>query len=404
MCSDVPKVTKRPFRILPTIVFSQFACTSLWFAGNAILGDVQQLWGLGNAALSYITSSVQLGFIIGTLLFAFFTISDRFSSRIVFFTCSFLGAISNLCIYLIAHDLVSLLLFRFLTGFFLAGIYPVGMKIAAGWFHKGLGGALGFLVGAMVVGTGFPHLLKSLNLSLPWEFVILSVSGFSIFGGLIMVLLVHDGPYSTAGTKFNSRAFLLIFKSKDLRAAAFGYFGHMWELFTLWAFVPVFLSQYSETNLAALNVSFWTFCIIAIGGIGCSVGGLFSKKVGSPSVAFYQLVASGICCLLSPILFHVSIWSFLIFLIFWGIVVVGDSPQFSALTAQTAPEDLVGSALTIVNCIGFFITIISIQFANYLLNVLSPKYIFLFLVPGPIFGLISLWPLFRNYSKDNLPV
>ena len=399
MRSSVFKVTKRPFWILPTIVLSQFACTSLWFAGNAVLVDIQQLWGLGNAALSYMTSSVQLGFIVGTLLFAFFTISDRFSSRIVFFTCSLLGALSNLCIHLIANDLASLLLFRFLTGFFLAGIYPVGMKIAAGWYHKGLGGAMGFLVGATVVGTGFPHLLKSLGVSLPWEFVILTVSGISVIGGVLILLLVPDGPYLTSGTTFNSRAFLLIFNSKDLRCAAFGYFGHMWELFTLWAFIPVFLSRYSGANMLTLNVSFWTFCIIAIGFVGCSGGGLLSKKAGSPSVAFYQLSASAICCLLSPMMFHVSVELCLIFLLFWGIVVVGDSPQFSALTAQTAPQELVGSALTIVNSIGFFITIISIQFTNYLTNFLHPKYIFLFLIPGPIFGLIYLWPLLKRKDK-----
>jgi MFS family permease len=399
MCSSLFKATERPFWILPTIVFSQFACTSLWFAGNAVLADIQHLWGLGNAALGYITSSVQFGFIVGTLLFAFFTISDRFSSRIVFFTCSLLAAISNLCIYFLAKDLASLLLYRFLTGFFLAGIYPVGMKIAAGWYHKGLGGAMGFLVGATVAGTGFAHLLKSLDLAFSWEFVILSVSGFSVFGGILILLLVPDGPYLTKGTKFNSKAFLLIFKSKDLRCAAFGYFGHMWELFTLWAFIPVFLNLYSGANMLTLNVSFWTFCIIAVGFVGCSGGGLLSKKVGSPSVAFYQLLASGICCLLSPMMFHASVESYLIFLLFWGIVVVGDSPQFSALTAQTAPQELVGSALTIVNSIGFFITIISIQFTNYLTTFLSPKYIFLFLVPGPIFGLIYLWPLLKRKDQ-----
>ena len=152
--------------------------------------------------------------------------------------------------------------------------------------------------------------------------------------------------------------------------------------------------------MQTLNVSFWTFCIIAIGFVGCGGGGLLSKKVGSPSVAFYQLSASAICCLLSPMMFHVSVESYLIFLLFWGIVVVGDSPQFSALTAQNAPQELVGSALTIVNSIGFFITIISIQFTNLLTNFLSIKYIFLFLVPGPIFGLIYLWPLLKRKDQS----
>jgi MFS family permease len=389
---------KRPSRILPVIIFSQFTGTSLWFASNAVMGDLQRTWGLADAALGYMTSAVQFGFITGTLVFAFFTISDRFSPRIIFFVCSVLGAISNLCIYLLAQGLPSLLIFRFLTGFLLAGIYPVGMKIAAGWYEKGLGRALGYLVGALVLGTAFPHLLKGMGRTLNWEQVILSISMISTAGGLLMLWLVPDGPHLIKGTRFSPGAFKSIFQSKDLRSAAFGYFGHMWELYTLWAFVPVFLSNYIADKAESLNVSYWAFIIIAAGFLGCAGGGLLSKKAGSAKVAFYQLAASGICCLISPLMFQVPTELFLGFLIFWGIVVVGDSPQFSALSAQTAPPELVGSALTLINCIGFFITIFSIQIANYLTTLISPNYIFLFLTPGPIFGLVNLWSLFRKNS------
>jgi len=387
---------KRPLRILPVIIFSQFTGTSLWFASNAVMGDLQRAWGLGDAVLGYMTSAVQFGFIVGTLVFAFFAIADRFSPRMIFFLCSILGALSNLCIYLLAQGLASLLTFRFMTGFLLAGIYPVGMKIAAGWYEKGLGRALGFLVGALVLGTAFPHLLKGMGRTVAWENVILSISVVSALGGFLMLWLVPDGPHLIKGTKFNAKAFNTIFQSRDLRSAAFGYFGHMWELYTLWAFVPVLLSGYIAKNGEIVNVSYWAFCIIAVGFVGCAGGGLLSKKVGSSRVAFSQLAASGICCLISPLMFQASLEIFIVFLIFWGIVVVGDSPQFSALTAQTAPQELVGSALTLVNCIGFFITIFSIQIANYLTTLASPEYLFLFLTPGPIFGLIHLWPLFRK--------
>ena len=390
---------KRSPWILPVIIFSQFTGTSLWFASNAVLGNLQRQWGLGNAALSHMTSSVQLGFIIGTLLFAFFTISDRFSPRIVFFLCSLLGALANLGIYIAADGLISLLVFRFITGFFLAGIYPVGMKIAAGWYRKGLGQALGYLVGALVVGTAFPHLLKSTGHSFPWEHVILSISAISTLGGILMLLLVPDGPYAVRGTKFNGKALIIIFQSKDLRSASFGYFGHMWELYTLWAFFPVLIEAYSAMVRQSLNVPFWSFWVIAVGCLGCIGGGLLSFKLGSPSIAFFQLLVSGICCLLSPIFFHAPMGIFLGFLVLWGIMVVGDSPQFSTLTAQTAPKELVGSALTIVTSIGFFITILSIQLTNFLIHFISPDYIFLFLVPGPIFGLVNLWPLYRKYSN-----
>ena len=388
--------------ILPVIIVSQFTGTSLWFASNAVLGDLQQAWGLGDAALSYMTSSVQLGFISGTLIFAFLTISDRFSPRIVFFICSLLGSLSNLGIYLAADSLVSLLWFRFITGFFLAGIYPVGMKIAAGWYRQGLGRALGYLVGALVVGTAFPHLLKSTGQSVPWDNVILIISGISMVGGILMLLLVPDGPYLAKGTRFNPRAFIIIFQSKDLRSVSFGYFGHMWELYTLWAFLPVLISAYAAESGQPLNVPFWSFCVIAVGCLGCVIGGHLSLKLGSPAVAFFQLFVSGICCLLSPIVFHAPVEIFIGFLVLWGIMVVGDSPQFSALTAQTAPSELVGSALTIVTSIGFFITILSIQFTNFLINFLGPQYIFLFLVPGPIFGLANLWPYYRKHSSFDL--
>ncbi|MDJ0815326.1 MAG: MFS transporter [Desulfobacterales bacterium] len=389
-------LSERPQRILPIIILSQFSGTSLWFAGNAVLGDLQQQWQLGDAALGYMTSSVQLGFICGTLIFAFFMISDRFSPRNVFFVCSLLGAVANVGILVAPGSLMSLLALRYFTGFFLAGIYPVGMKIAAGWYRRGLGQALGYLVGALVVGTAFPHLLKSTTGSIPWQNVIVTISALAALGGVLILLLVPDGPNAVKGTKFNSRAIAIIFRSKDLRSASFGYFGHMWELYALWAFFPIFITAYGAAASQMLNVPFWSFVVIAAGFLGCAGGGHLSMKLGSPRVAFFQLLISGICCLLSPLLFHAPPAVFLAFICLWGITVVGDSPQFSALTAQTAPLELVGSALTIVTCIGFLITIFSIQFASYLLNFLAAEYIFLFLIPGPIFGLINLWPLYRK--------
>ena len=388
--------------ILPAIIFSQFAGTSLWFASNAVLGDLQRQWGLGDASLSHMTSSVQFGFIAGTLLFAFFTIADRYSPRKIYFACSMLGALTNLGLYLLADGQMAMLILRFITGFFLAGVYPIGMKIAAGWYRRGLGLALGWLVGALVVGTAFPHLLKSVNRSWPWENVIISISVVAAAGGCLMLLLVPDGPYLVKGTRFNSKAFATIFRSKDLRSASFGYFGHMWELYTVWAFIPLILTHYAAINNQPLNVSWWSFSFIAAGALGCIAGGFASKKLGSAAVAFFQLSSSAICCLLSPLMFNTPLPVFLAFLIFWGVVVVGDSPQFSALTAQTAPPDLVGSALTIVTSIGFFITIISIQFANFLAGRIPIQSVFLFLVLGPAIGLFYLWPLLKDFLKKRV--
>lgn len=394
--ANYKNVNNRPIWILPILIFSQFAGTSLWFAGNAIISDLQMHWNLDPASIGWVTSSVQFGFITGTLFFAFFAISDLFSPRKVFFVCSILGALANFLIYLLADGLTSLLVFRFLTGFFLAGIYPVGMKIASGWYKEGLGQAMGFLVGALVLGTAFPHLVKGIGETLHWNSVIISVSALCVLGGLLMFVLVPDGPYLFKGTKFNYRAIYLIIRSKDLRASAFGYFGHMWELYTMWAFIPVLLAVYSKLHGTAINIPIWSFIIIACGGLGCFLGGIISKNKGSATVAFYQLAISGLCCFFSPILFNSPEFIFFIVLIIWGTTVVGDSPQFSTLTAETAPKEYVGSALTIVTCIGFSITIFSIEFVNYVLTILDPKYVFILLVPGPVAGLYYFMPLFKK--------
>jgi hypothetical protein len=386
-----------PRRILPVIIGSQFAGTSLWFAGNAVLADLQREWGLPAEALGYTTSAVQLGFILGTLAFAFFAVSDRVSPRIVFFVCSLAGAAANLGVYALAGGVWSLAAFRFLTGFFLAGIYPVGMKIASGWYRSDLGNALGFLVGALVVGTAFPHLLKGLGGALPWETVLVAVSAVAALGGVLMLLFVPDGPYLARAAKFDPRALAVIFRSPRFRASAFGYFGHMWELYAFWAFVPFAIAAHVAANGGReLNVPLWAFAVIAAGFLGCAGGGLVSLRVGSARVAFVQLAASGVCCVVSPLLFYAPTPVFLAFLLFWGVVVVGDSPQFSALNAQNAPRELVGSALTIANSIGFAITIGSIQLLNSLAASASAALLFLALAPGPAFGLFALAPLLRG--------
>jgi len=390
----------RPARILPLIIFSQFTGSSLWFAGNAVIGDLQLDWGLGDQSLAYITSAVQLGFICGTLLFALLLIADRFSPRKVFFCCSLAGAVANVALLAVTPGLVALLILRFSTGFFLAGIYPVGMKIAAGWYRKGLGRALGYLVGALVVGTAFPHLIRSDAAELPWQQVIIGVSILATAGGFAMLLAVPDGPHLSSGSAFNPRVLGSIFRLRRFRASAFGYFGHMWELYTLWAFIPLWLLAYATSHDISLNIPLWSFLVIASGFLGCTVGGLFSNRFGSAPVATVQLAVSGLFCLLAPFMFNTAVVPMLAFLLLWGVTVVGDSPQFSALNADNAPREYVGSALTIVNSIGFLITVFSIQLASSLLPLIGAQYLFWLLIPGPLLGLLAMRPLLGGKSSD----
>ena len=356
-----------------------------------MLEDLQREWRLPAEALGYTTSAVQLGFIAGTLAFAFFSVSDRFSPRLVYLLCALAGAAANAALLAADGSLGALLALRCATGFFLAGIYPVGMKIASGWYQRDLGNALGFLVGALVAGTAFPHLLRGLGQALPWQHVLLGTSAVAALGGLLMYALVPDGPHLAKGARFDPRALAAVFRVRAFRASAFGYFGHMWELYAFWAFVPWLLAAQG-----APQVPLWSFAVIAAGSLGCVAGGLVSLRLGSAPVAFAQLAASGLCCALSPLAFHAPTPVFLAFLLFWGVVVVGDSPQFSALNAQSAPRERVRSALTIANCIGFGITIFSIELLNGAARLLGPQWLFVLLLPGPLLGLAALRPLLRR--------
>lgn len=366
------------------------------------MDDLVTTFGLDASAVGLLTSAVQLGFIVGTLVFAILTIADRFSPSKVFMASAFSGALFNAAIIWEGHQLESILLFRFLTGFFLAGIYPVGMKIAADYYEKGLGKSLGFLVGALVLGTAFPHLLKDLSGSLPYKAVILTTSSLAILGGMLMKILVPDGPYRSPGQGSDLAACITVFRQRDFRAAAIGYFGHMWELYAFWAFVPVMLSTYNLAHPAAqINVPLMAFLIIAAGTPSCIIAGYITQRVNTKSIATFALGLSAICCLLSPLIFSLTNEFFFIsFLVFWGIMVIADSPMFSTLVAFHAPAALTGTALTIVNSIGFALTIVSIQLLSGLQEYVPPHYTYLLLAIGPLLGLLILnWKGKRSVSS-----
>jgi len=380
-------------------VLSQFAGTSLWFVGNAVLPELKQSLGLSQYAVSQVTSSVMFGFIAGTLVFAFFSLSDRYSPVKLFFISSLLGAVTNVSVAWLAKDATSLFALRFLTGFFIAGIYPVGMKIAADWYEKGLGKALGFLLGALIVGTAFPHLLKNRDFELPWKSVLYYTSLFAVVGGILMLVFVGDGPFRKKSGGFQWNAFKEIFSSKKWRQAAFGYFGHMWELYTFWGFLPVMLALYAGKKGIELNIPLLSFLIISIGAVGSIGGGYLSRYWGSAKVASLALFISGVCCFLSPLAYNFSSPFFIFFLFVWGLTVSPDSPQFSTLVAEYAPQHLKGTALTIYNSIGFSISTISLIVIDrifYSNSFFAQENTMLLLGMGAIVGLPSMLRLIKK--------
>ncbi len=391
MMSSTYPILQTNRRILPIIVVAQFFCTSLWFAGNAIISDLVKQLHFPSSYLAHLTSAVQFGFITGTLVFALLSIADRFSPSKIFFICAIVAALTNLCVNINALNVVLLLMIRFITGFFLAGIYPVGMKIVADHFQEGLGKSLGFLVGALVFGTAFPHFLKSIN-GIPWHYIVFCTSLLSIIGGLIVFIFVSDGPFRKTGQQLSLRAFIKGFSNKKFRAVAFGYFGHMWEQYAFWLSVPIILMAYNNQHPNHLfNVPLYSFLIIAGGGFACVIGGIISNRFGVKKIASLALGLSCACCLSSPLfILNSSAIVFISFMFIWGMAVIADSPLFSTLVAQNAVAAYKGSSLTIVNCIGFSITIISIQLIGALKTETNQQYIYTLLALGPILGLIAL--------------
>lgn len=310
------------------------------------------------------------------------------------------GGVASLAVIFNPERFEGLLLLRFLTGFSPTGIYPVGMKIATGWFADGLGRVLGYLVGALVLGTALPHLLRAIGADLPWEYVIVSVALLACAGGAVMLLFVPDCPHLPEQSPFHPGALRAAFKVPGFRASAFGYFGHIWELYAFWAFAPLWLAAYAAHTDTALNIPLWSFTIIAIGFFGCAVSGYLSAQLGSAKVAGAQLAISGLCCLVSPLAFPLNPAFGLAFMLVWGMAVIGNSPQFSALNAATAQKAYFDSALTIANCIGFSITVLSIQLLSVLIDAIGPQYLFLALAPGPILGLLALRPLIPKLSRQ----
>src|SRR6185436_899349 len=363
---------------------------SLWFSGSAVVPALVSEWKLDAGAANYLTLSVQIGFVAGTALSAFLNLPDIISPRHLFTVTAIAGAIVNGVFGLVADDLMAAVFLRFLTGLFLAGVYPPAMKILATWFRHGRGLALGVLVGALTLGKATPYLVNGIG-SRNWRYNVLFVSLLAIVGALLALLFVRDGPLALPPARFDWKQIGRVFGNRGVRLASLGYFGHMWELYAMWTWIPFMIRaslslRKSDPTLAEVA----SFLVIGCGAIGCVVAGAIADRIGRTIVTSAAMAISAACCLFIGLLFGAHPVLLLAVAAIWGASVVADSAQFSACVTELGEPQYIGTALTLQTCLGFLLTTISIELLPRFERVVGWRYAFVILAPGPLFGVISM--------------
>ena len=376
------------------IAIAEWFGTALWFTPNAVIDDLQRTWGLATGDLGWLTGAVQFGFLLGTLCLGLSGLADRTQASRLFALACLVGALSN-ALLPYAGGLWPAVGLRLITGLSLAGIYPIGMKLMVGWAPGRAGLGLAWLVGMLVLGTAMPHLLAGIDWGGDWKLTLWIASLLALLAGVAVWRLGDAPSLARASTPTPSRlAGLAAFRIADFRRAASAYFGHMWELYTLWTLIPLLLIA-ANPSLSPQALSMLSFALIAVGAPGCWLGGWLSQHLGSRRVAILGLAGSVIGCLLYPwIAPHVGFAALVVYLAAWSLLAVIDSPQFSALSANACPATLVGSALTLQNAIGFAISAVSIGLLVPWLPTLEAT-IAWWLLPGPLLGLLALRRLGR---------
>ena len=388
--------------MLAALAVAEFFGMTLWFSATAVTPVLVAEFDMSPQRAAWLTMAVQAGFVVGTLGSAVTNLADVLNARVLLFLGALAGAIANAAV-LLAPGSGTVIVLRFLTGVCLACVYPPGMKLAAGWFRERRGLALGILIGALTLGKAFPHLLTAIYGS-AWREPMLLASALAIVGGVVVLVVVRDGPYVAATAPFDPHAIRRIFASRGARLATFGYLGHMWELYAMWTWIAV-LATASFTAAGVADAtragSVAAFLAIASGTAGCILAGWFADRVGRAAVAMWAMAISALCAALTVLVYGGSPFWFYVIAIIWGFAVVADSAQFSALVSEYAPREHVGTALTIQTCLGFLLTIATIEGLPRVAATVGWQWAALLLVPGPLLGIWAMRPLLRPDLKIN---
>jgi MFS family permease len=384
-----PKDTVRT-RSLIFLLLAQVAAMSTWFATTASLAAIRQGWTLTPFQEGLLTSSVQAGFVCGTVTSALLSAADRYELRTLFAASAATAGVANLLIVLFEPTDAVVPLLRFATGFCLSGVYPVGMKIASTWAKGDLGLLIGLLVGAVTLGSASPHLFATAGLD--WRIPAI-VAGSAALLGALLIRWAEVGPNRGPAPPFRLANALDGFRNRAVRLANFGYFGHMWELYAMWTWIGSFLAASFALrygNISPISPSVVTFLIVASGAAGCLIGGWAADRIGRTAVTIASLAVSGTCALLMGFAFGGPAWVIVVIGVIWGITVVSDSAQFSASVTELSDRSLVGTMLTVQTCIGFLLTLVTIHLMPYAVALLSWTYAFSILAIGPALGIVAM--------------
>jgi MFS family permease len=377
-------------RALALLAAALVLSMTTWFSASAVVPQLRAEWGLGDTAAAWLTIAVQLGFVAGAVVSSVLNVADVVSPRLVILAGSTGAAGANVLLAAV-EGVAGAIPLRFATGFFLAGVYPPALKLMATWFRRGRGTALGILVGALTVGSAAPHLVNGLG-GLEWETVVYATSALTLAGGAVAFLAVPEGPFPFPRAAFDPRQAGLVFRNRGVRLASLGYFGHMWELYAMWAWFLVFFADAvaARGNEVGTKAAYATFAVIAAGGAGCWAGGLLGDRWGRTRTTAVMMAVSGVCSVLVGLLFEAPLWLVLAVGLVWGFAVVADSAQFSTMVTELADQTYVGTALALQLAVGFTLTVATIWLLPHLEDAVGWRYAFAFLAPGPALGVVAM--------------